>query len=249
MDRLRPLAVVILAAGQGTRMKSPLPKVLHEVGGRPMLLHVTDLAHSIGADRIIAIIGHGREKVEAVLQGSGVETVVQEQQLGTGHAVAQTEPLLRDFDGDLMVLSGDVPLLSEDSLLGLLHRHISTGAGATLMTANFADPGGYGRIVRDQAGFLDRIVEHKDCTPEQLRITEINAGIYIFDSKTLFRGLKMIDNNNSQGEYYLPDALIHFPEFGRTVALELLDDPLEIAGINTQEQLSEINRIFMTHQR
>ncbi len=246
INRTRPLAVAILAAGKGKRMKSPLPKVLHEVGGKPMLLHVTDLSKAIKADRIIAIIGHGRELVEKTLAGRNVDTVVQEEQLGTGHAILQTEPLLKDFDGDLMVLSGDVPLLQKDSLEKLLDTHYSTGAGATLMTARFDDPSGYGRIVRDKEGFLDKIVEHKDCNPEELAIDEINAGIYIFDAQTLFRSLKLIDNDNSQGEYYLPDALNHFPDFDLSIALELLDDPVEITGINTKEQLIEINRIFST---
>lgn len=209
-----------------------------------MLLHVTGLAEAIGADRIIAIIGHGRELVRESLAGTAVETVVQEEQLGTGHAILQTEPLLKDFTGDLMVLSGDVPLLQKNSLEKLLNTHYTSGAGATLMTARFDDPTGYGRIVRNEQGFLDRIVEHKDCTAAELALNEINAGIYIFDAPTLFSSLKLIDNDNSQGEYYLPDALNHFPEFGLAIAVELLDDPVEIAGINTKEQLSEINRIF-----
>ncbi len=246
MKGKRPLAVAILAAGQGKRMQSPLPKVLHEVGGTPMLIHVTSLSRAIGADRVIAIIGHGRELVKKILKGTGVEIVIQEQQLGTGHAILQTESLLSEFDGDLMVLSGDVPLLTQPSLEKLLNKHLTTRAGATLMTANFSDPAGYGRITRTTDGFLDRIVEHKDCTPDQLQITEINAGIYLFDSKTLFKSLKLIDNNNSQGEYYLPDALNHFPGFGYSIALEVLSDPVEISGINTPEQLIEINRIFST---
>ena len=246
MKRKRPLAVAILAAGQGKRMKSPLPKVLHEVGGTPMLIHVSNLSRAIGADRVIAIIGHGRKLVEKILAGTGVETVVQEQQLGTGHAILQTESLLSEFAGDIMVLSGDVPLLTQTSLEKLLSKHFAARAGATLMTANFDDPTGYGRIIRTPDGFLDRIVEHKDCTPEQLQINEINAGIYIFDAKILFKSLKLVDNNNSQGEYYLPDALNHFPQFGYTIALESLNDPIEISGINTPEQLIEINRIFST---
>ncbi len=244
MKRIRPLAVAILAAGQGKRMKSDLPKVLHKVGGQPMLLHVTGLAKAVGADRVIVIIGHGRKKVEALLAGTDVESVVQEQQLGTGHAILQTDSLLSDFNGDIMVLSGDVPLLTQNSLEKLLVRHYDSRAGATLMTANFDDPTGYGRIIRNADGYLDRIVEHKDCTSEQLKITEINTGIYIFTAKILFKSLKLIDNDNSQGEYYLPDALNHFPQFGYSIALELLNDPIEISGINTTEQLIEINRIF-----
>ncbi len=244
MNKVRPLAVLILAAGKGKRMKSDLPKVLHEVGGKPMLLRVTSLARAVGADRIIAIIGHGRKLVEETLTGTGVETVIQEQQLGTGHAVMQCEPSLKNFDGDVMVLSGDVPLLTKNSLEKLLETHYNSQAGATLMTADFVDPGGYGRVLRNDQGYLKKIVEHKDCSPDQLQVTEINAGIYVFDSATLFRSLHLIDNDNSQGEFYLPDVLDHFSAFGQSIAVEMLADPVEIAGINTQEQLWEINRIF-----
>ncbi len=244
MKSERRLAVAILAAGKGKRMKSDLPKVLHKVGGKPMLIHVVERARQIGAEPVIAIIGHGRELVEKTLAGSGVLTAIQDQQLGTGHAIQQSLPLLSDFDGDILVLSGDVPLLSKNSLEKLLVKHYNSHAGATLMTASFDDPSGYGRIIRNADGYLEKIVEHKDCSADQLAIREINAGIYIFDAKTLFHSLELIDNDNSQGEYYLPDALDHFPSFNQSVALELLDDPVEISGINTQEQLIEINRIF-----
>lgn len=247
MPESRPLAAIILAAGKGQRMHSDLPKVLHKVGGKPMLLWVVDLARQIQADRILAVIGHGRHLLEEVLRGTEVETVIQEQQLGTGHAVLQTEPLLGDFSGNILVLSGDVPLLSRASLENLLRAHYHYQAGATLLTAILADPTGYGRICRKADGTLQQIVEHKDGTPRQLQIREINAGVYIFDSENLFRILKLIDNNNQQGEYYLPDVLPHIQRSGKKVALEVLADPTEISGINTQEQLIEINRIFSIH--
>ncbi len=240
----RPLVVAILAAGKGKRMKSDLPKVLHPVGGKPMLLHVIALAKELHPDRIIVIIGHGKEKVIEALENTGVEYVFQEKQLGTGHAVMQLETKLKDFDGDLLILSGDVPLLRLETLRQLLQTHGKKGAGATLLTALFPDPTGYGRILRTPSDTLDRIIEHKDCSPDQLSIREINAGIYIFDTQTLFKALKKIDNNNQQGEYYLPDALSYFPDSGKTVALQVMVDPQEIAGVNTQEQLLEINRIF-----
>ncbi|NOZ04444.1 MAG: NTP transferase domain-containing protein [FCB group bacterium] len=240
----RPLVVAILAAGKGKRMKSDLPKVLHPVGGKPMLLHVIALAGELHPDRIIAIIGHGRDKVIETLGNTNAEYVFQEKQLGTGHAVMQLEPKLKDFDGDLLILSGDVPLLRPETLRQLLRTHRREGAGATLLTAIYPDPSGYGRILRTPTNTLDRIVEHKDCTPAQLLIREINAGIYVFDAQTLFKALKKIDNNNQQGEYYLPDALGYFPESGKSVALQVMEDPQEIAGVNTQEQLLEINRIF-----
>lgn len=146
-----------------------------------------------------------------MLQNSTVEGVIQKEQLGTGHAVQQVEPLLTDFNGDILVLSGDVPLLRTETLRHMLDTHRQSGAGATVLTADFEDPTGYGRIVREPDGTLNRIVEHKDCSPEILQINEINAGVYLFQAPLLFAALRQVDNNNQQGEYYLPDALDHFP--------------------------------------
>jgi UDP-N-acetylglucosamine diphosphorylase/glucosamine-1-phosphate N-acetyltransferase len=243
----RPLAVAILAAGKGKRMKSELPKVLHPVGGKPMLLHVVELTRKLPADPIIAIIGHGQAAVRQALAGTPVKTVVQEEQLGTGHAVLQVEPLLKNFNGDLLVLSGDVPLLRLETLEDVLAAHYHRAAGATLLTAEVDDPTGYGRVLRRPDGTLDRIVEHRDCTPEQLAIREVNAGVYVFNTPTLFPALKTINNNNQQGEYYLPDALNYYIQNGIPVALQIVADPNEVAGVNTVEQLSEINRIFEQH--
>ncbi|NOZ75988.1 MAG: NTP transferase domain-containing protein [FCB group bacterium] len=242
----KPLIVAILAAGKGTRMKSDLPKVLHPVGGKPMVLHVIRLARNIGADRVIAIIGHQKKKVIETICDSGAEWVVQEPQLGTGHAVQQVEPLLKDQQGDLLVLSGDVPLLREYTLNQLMRAHRQSGAAATLLTAQFADPSGYGRILRNKDNGLERIVEDKDCSPEESVIREINAGIYVFQVGPLFEALKQVNNQNAQGEYYLPDTLPILISGGFSVGLEILQDPLEIQGVNTPQQLNEINRIFRT---
>lgn len=242
----RPFITAIMAAGKGTRMESDLPKVLHPVHGKPMLLHVIDRVRDLGSRRIISIIGHRRDLVADVLKPTGTEWVVQEPQLGTGHAVAQVEPLIRNFSGDLLVLSGDVPMLRSDTIQKLLETHWLSGAGATVLTAIFTDPTGYGRIIRNTDGRLDRIVEHKDCTDAELAVNEINSGIYVFNAKLCFRALKMIDNNNKQGEYYLPDALRFIAEFGQSIALQIVPDPFEISGVNTQKQLSEINRIFLS---
>ncbi len=243
---MHPLIVAILAAGKGTRMKSDLPKVLHPVGGQPMLLHVIRLAQSVGANRTIAIIGHQKERVIEAIQDTGAEWVVQEPQLGTGHAVQQVEPLVKDLDGDLLVLSGDVPLLRATTIERLIQSHRQNEAAATLLTAQFSDPSGYGRIVRDKQNGLAKIVEEKDCSPDEKKITEINAGIYIFQIRPLFQALSRIDNTNAQGEYYLPDTLPLLLDQGYRVGLEILQDPLEIQGVNTPEQLKEINRIFGT---
>lgn len=244
---MKPFVTIILAAGKGTRMKSDLPKVLHPVGGKPMLLHVVGLAQAIGSQRIISIIGHKKIFVIEALRPTGTEWAIQAQQLGTGHAVQQTADMLSGFDGDLLILSGDVPLLKPETIHGLLQKHRSTRAGATLLTAIFDDPSGYGRIIRNSDGSLKAIVEHKDCTPNQLTIHEINAGIYVMDAQVCFKALTMINNDNSQGEYYLPDVLQYFPDMGKTVALEIVRDHNEISGVNTPQQLAELNRIFQAH--
>lgn len=240
----RPLIVSILAAGKGTRMDSDLPKVLHEVDGDPMLVHVIRLADSLGADRIISIIGHGRKLVREAIRSTRSETVVQEPQLGTAHAVEQTGALVGNIDGDMLVLSGDVPMLKKETLERLLDEHYRRKAGATLLTSIFEDASGYGRIIRKNNDTLDRIVEHKDCSVEELQVREINSGIYIFDIQQLFKAIKKVDNNNKQGEYYLPDTLPFIQNEGFPVALVVSRDQNEIRGVNTIEQLNEINRIF-----
>ncbi|MFQ6614622.1 MAG: NTP transferase domain-containing protein [Fidelibacterota bacterium] len=241
-----PLIVAILAAGKGTRMKSDLPKVLHPVGGEPMICHVIKLALKIGADRVIAIIGHQKDRVIDTIRDTGAEWVIQEPQLGTGHAVQQVEPLIDGKNSDLLVLSGDVPLLREQTLNRLMQTHRRSGAAATLLTARFPDPTGYGRILRNAGKGLRRIVEDKDCSPEEAAIHEINAGIYVFRTGPLFAALKSVNNQNAQGEYYLPDTLPILISRGYQVGLEVLQDPLEIQGVNTPQQLKEINRIFGT---
>jgi len=244
MNLKRPLVVSILAAGKGTRMKSDLPKVLHPVGGVPMLVHVIDLADSLGAEKIISIIGHRRELVIDAIKNTRSEAVVQDPQLGTAHAVEQTENIAGEIDGDMLVLSGDVPLLKKETLERLLEEHYSKNAGATILTSIFDDATGYGRIIRNQDNTLNRIVEHKDCNEEELAVNEINGGIYIFNIRQLFKAIKKVDNNNIQGEYYLPDTLPYIQKEGFPVGLVISRDQNEIQGVNTIEQLNEINRIF-----
>lgn len=239
-----PLSTVIMAAGKGTRMKSDLPKVLHLVDNKPMLMHVINLARQLDSERIINIFGHKKELVIDAIKSENVEYVIQEPQLGTGHAVQQTEKLLKYFTGDVLVLSGDVPLLRKSTLDKMLRIHREADNGATVLTAIFKDPHGYGRVIRKKNDTLNCIIEDKDCTNEQRKIQEINAGIYIFKSKELFSALNKIKNDNKQNEYYLPDALKYIAKNGQSIALHITDEPIEISGVNTVEQLTELNLIY-----
>jgi UDP-N-acetylglucosamine diphosphorylase/glucosamine-1-phosphate N-acetyltransferase len=247
----RPIAVVVMAAGQGKRMQDPTKaKVLYSLAGTPLLGHVLNLCKKIGAKKTVVIIGFGREQVsEYIVQNFfGVETVIQAEQLGTGHAVQQTEPNLRGFDGDILVLSGDVPLLSEATVNKLIDTHRASHALATVLAVTMQDPTGYGRIVRNDGGNLEKIVEHKDADEAVRAIREINSGIYLFDSKTLFSVLPRIDRKNAQGEYYLTDvfALIIAEHGPASVAVALTDDPVEVTGVNTKEQLNELEEQYRT---
>lgn len=239
---LRPFVTVIMAAGKGTRMKSDLAKVLHPLHGRPMIGYVIDLARRLGSARIIAIIGHQKDRVREILSDEKIEFAVQEPQLGTGHAVMQTESLLGRYDGDALVLSGDVPALSEATLKKLIRLHQDEQATATMLTAIFEDPAGYGRVLRKNDGTVLKNVEHKDATDMERTVKEINAGIYLFRVPDLFLALKRIRSDNAQNEYYLPDVLKIFIDEGKKVCALIADDPKEIAGINTPEQLSEVER-------
>jgi UDP-N-acetylglucosamine diphosphorylase/glucosamine-1-phosphate N-acetyltransferase len=238
------LATVILAAGKGTRMKSDLPKALHKVNEKPLLMHVIGLAKNINSEIIINILGHQKDLVIEAIASENVEYVIQEPQLGTGHAVQQTYPLLKDFDGDVLVLSGDVPLLRKSTIEKMLKIHREADNGATVLTAIFENPHGYGRVIRNNNDTLDYIIEEKDCNDEQRKIKEINAGIYIFKSKELFPALNKIKNDNKQNEYYLPDALKYIANAGQSIALHITSEPIEISGVNTVEQLRELNSIF-----
>jgi len=242
------LATVVMAAGKGTRMKNPtMAKVMFPVGGEPMIRHVVQRAVDVGADRIIAIIGYNRESVRRYLGdtfGGRVEFAEQVEQLGTGHAVMQAAPMLRGFDGDLLVLSGDVPLLGADTIRKLLGHHRASGAVATVLTVHLDDPAGYGRIIRNGDGSVARIVEHKDADEQERGVNEINSGIYIFRAPDLLEALGHLRSDNAQGEYYLTDVFGWFRSEGRPVAAIAGDDPEEVRGINTVEQLTEAGTAF-----
>lgn len=245
----RPLAVIVMAAGQGKRMQDPTKaKVLYPLAGTPLVGHVLNLCKKIGAERTVVIIGYGREQVSEYISKSfpDTQTAIQAEQLGTGHAVQQTELALRDFDGDLLVLSGDVPLLTEATVRNLIEVHRSSHALATVLAVTMPDPTGYGRIVRNDGGNLKKIVEHKDADDAVRAIREINSGIYLFDAKTLYSVLPRIDRKNVQGEYYLTDvfALIITKHGPASVAVAVTDDPIEVSGVNTKDQLTELEREF-----
>jgi bifunctional UDP-N-acetylglucosamine pyrophosphorylase/glucosamine-1-phosphate N-acetyltransferase len=260
------LAVVILAAGLGKRMKNPdKPKVMFELCSKPMIQYVVELALKIKADRIIPIVGHHREQVISFLtellpmlpsptEGGSDDTpegsedvsnavfdfAVQAEQLGTGHAVMQTEQFLNDFDGEVLMLSGDVPLLKYETIQKLLKEHFENNNSATLLTTVFKNSFGYGRIVRDEEGYFEKIVEEKDCNDEQRKINEINDAIYIVNCKLLFDALKRISPNNSQKEYYLTDIFHFIPK--ERIGTVITDDELEVTGVNSVEQLQGMEK-------
>lgn len=229
---------VILAAGQGTRMKSKLYKVLHPVCGKPMVQHVVDQISSLQMKQMVAVVGHGAEKVQEQL-GDHIQYVLQEEQLGTAHAVMQAEEVLANEEGVTLVVCGDTPLITSETMEKLLAEHESLGAKATILTAKPEDPTGYGRIIRNSEGTVERNVEHKDATEEERKVTEINTGTYCFDNKALFDALKKVNNDNVQGEYYLPDVIEILKNAGEVVAAYQTPDFDETLGVNDRVALSK----------
>ncbi|MDD3806622.1 MAG: sugar phosphate nucleotidyltransferase [Candidatus Marinimicrobia bacterium] len=234
-----PLAAIILAAGKGTRMKSDLPKVLHKVLGKTMVSRVIDQAKAVGVQKIVVVVGYKKEMVMESLKDADVTFAIQEEQLGTAHAVMQCEPFFETWDGDILILSGDVPLLTTHTLQQLIKRHIDNNADATMLTAIVENPEGYGRILRNDDNTLKDIVEEKDATPEIRQIKEINSGIYVFKKEPLFSYLKYVDNKNAQGEYYLPDVLPIMVRNNKKIYLQVADQWEEVQGINTIEELKQ----------
>jgi len=237
------LAAVILAAGQGKRMKSDLPKVMHEVGGKPMVELVFRLSQKLGADPIVVIVGYGRESVIRKLDELGADHAVQEQQLGTGHAVLCAEEALKGFTGDVLVLAGDVPMLTEKTLVSATELHRSENAAVTIITAEAPDPTGYGRILRDDSGNIVGIREHRDANEKELLVREINSGILLFNKEFLFDALKKTGNNNAQGEYYLTDVVFEAFNSGRKVA-GYIAPFVETTGVNSAEDLQTVRALW-----
>jgi bifunctional UDP-N-acetylglucosamine pyrophosphorylase/glucosamine-1-phosphate N-acetyltransferase len=240
-----PLTVVILAAGQGTRMKSDLPKVLHTIGGRPLLAHVARDAQLLGAEKICIVYGHGGEQVQQAMGGHAVEWVHQAQQLGTGHAVEQAMPAIPDTH-TVLLLYGDVPLITMDTLRRLVAA--SSGGALALLTTILEEPTGYGRILRDGAGKIQGIVEQKDATPEQLAIREINTGMMAVSAARLRGWLTRLENSNAQGEFYLTDIVAMAVADGVGVNTMGPEDNVEIEGINNKQQLAELERAYQRRE-
>ncbi|MFT8322981.1 MAG: bifunctional UDP-N-acetylglucosamine diphosphorylase/glucosamine-1-phosphate N-acetyltransferase GlmU [Bacillus sp. (in: firmicutes)] len=234
---------VILAAGQGTRMKSKLYKVLHPVCGKPMVKHVVDQVSNLHIKDIVTVVGHGSEQVKKQL-GDKVNYAFQAEQLGTAHAVIQTKELLENKEGVTLVICGDTPLIKHETIESLFKHHENTSAKATILTAVAHNPSGYGRIIRNESGEVEKIVEHKDASEEERKITEINTGTYCFDNLSLFQALNQVSNENVQGEYYLPDVIEILKNQGDIVSAFQTDDFEETLGVNDRVALAEAERIM-----
>jgi len=238
---IRQLAVVILAAGQGKRMRSALPKVLHPLLGRPMISYVLDVAKELFPERLIVVVGHEKERVKEAV-GEGVTFVDQGEPLGTAHAVMAAEPALQGFEGQVMILCGDCPLLRPQTLRSLLQRHRDERADLTLLTAHLDDPTGYGRILRGVMGRIKGIVEESDAKGKELQIKEVNSGVYVVEAPSLFSALKEVDRSNVQGEFYLTDIVALFHSQRRKITSFLTPYPEEIWGVNTRADLAQVQQ-------
>lgn len=234
---------VILAAGQGTRMRSKLYKVLHPVCGKPMVQHVVDQVAKLDIDHIVTIIGHGADLVKSQL-GEQCSYALQEEQLGTAHAVMQAQELLANKEGVTLVVCGDTPLIKAETMEALFKQHEEQKAKATVLTANATDPTGYGRLIRNEQGLVEKIVEHKDASESEREVKEINTGTYCFDNQALFAALKNVSNENVQGEYYLPDVIEILKNAGEVVTAYQTEDFEETLGVNDRVALSQAETIM-----
>ena len=241
------LSVVVLAAGAGKRFRSDLPKVLHRAAGMPLVHHVLTAAHDLpGVERVLLVVGNGAERVSAYVEEHFPDTVFvhQTELLGTGDAVARCKDALAGFDGTVLVLSGDSPLVTTATLARLAETHRLTGSAATVLTASVPDPTGYGRILRDSAGEVFDVVEEKDASEEQRKVAEVSSGIWCFEPDALFDALARIDNDNAQGEYYLPQAALVIGRDGNGLGSVTTSDPAEIEGVNDRLQLAAAAKVL-----
>jgi bifunctional UDP-N-acetylglucosamine pyrophosphorylase/glucosamine-1-phosphate N-acetyltransferase len=245
----RPLAAIVLAAGKGTRMKSDLHKVLHKIAGRPMLMHLLASLEELAPERTVVVVGSGREQLEQALAGRGIDIVVQEPQLGTGHAVQQAEAMLAGFEGDVLVLYGDVPFVSAATMRCLVDRLDGDDAPAAVVLGfRPSDPAAYGRIVADVGGRIRKMVEYKDASLEERAVTLCNSGLMAVRSRDLFALLARVTSDNAAGEYYLPDIVMLAAAEGRVSAvIETGAD--EVAGINSRAELAEQERAWQQRRR
>ncbi|MCK4956895.1 MAG: NTP transferase domain-containing protein [Candidatus Cloacimonetes bacterium] len=246
---MKRTATIILAAGKGTRMKSEKPKVVFELAGKPMINRVISTAMKVDSDIIATVVGYKKDVViDATIKNEKIKFVEQVEQNGTGHAVMVTRDEFANFDGDVFILCGDVPLLRHQTLEKILKEHRSSNASCTVLTAFMDDALRYGRIVRNNTGNVQRIVEFKDATEQQKEIKEINTGIYCFKVKDLFDALDNVTNENNQNEYYLTDTLEILNRKNKLVTSVILDDMIEASGVNSQEQLSELENEYLKNQ-
>jgi bifunctional UDP-N-acetylglucosamine pyrophosphorylase/glucosamine-1-phosphate N-acetyltransferase len=239
---MNDISVIVLAAGQGTRMRSDLPKVLHSLGGAPLFLHPLRTAQKLKPSCIAIIVGHGAAAVQQAYPRDDVSWVLQEKQLGTGHAVLCAKEIFQRFTGDILILSGDVPLITDNTLKRLVNHHRAQRAAVTLLTASLEDPTGYGRILRDSRKQIIGTVEEKDASDVQKQIREVNAGIYVAAAPFLFAALSGLNDQNRQREYYLPDIVAIAFGQAKGVANVSVDDPREMMGINTREDLARMEK-------
>ncbi len=245
MSMSKPTAAIILAAGRSTRMVTDMPKVLHEVCGRPMLAYVVDACRAAGVSRILCVVGYRKEElIKAFADEPDLIWVEQKDQKGTGHAAMVCREALQDFSGNVMVIAGDMPLVRSETLQLLLDTHGAQNSAVTLATALLDDPSGYGRIIRDRYGNLEGIVEHSDCTPEQLQIREVNPSYYCFDKKLLFDALDQIKPDNVKGEYYITDALKILIRGGHRALAITAVAPEDAMGVNSRLELAEVGRVM-----
>lgn len=236
------LKAVILAAGKGTRMKSDLPKVVHTVNNKPMVEYAIEAAKGAGADEVCLVVGYKSEVVKASVT-SDVQYAMQTEQLGTGHAVK----CAKDFvgtEGETLILFGDTPLITGNTLSKLVEFHRENGNGVTVLSAIVENPSGYGRIIRNEDGTFKKSVEHKDANEVELLSKEVNSGMYVFNAKELNEALDKLTTNNAQGEYYLPDTLTIIKEKGFKVDAYILENAVEMSGVNDQEQLKEAETVM-----
>jgi bifunctional UDP-N-acetylglucosamine pyrophosphorylase / glucosamine-1-phosphate N-acetyltransferase len=243
------IGTIILAAGKGTRMKSDKPKVIFPLAGKPMINRVITTAEKMNSDLIAIVVGYKKDSViDVIPENERIIFIEQKEQMGTGHAVMMCKDVFRGFNGVVFILCGDVPLLRHQTLEKMLKLHILNAANCTVLTAIMEDPAMYGRIVRNKQGNVSGIIEFKDADDTIRKIKEINTGIYCFNAVDLFQALTKIDNNNKQQEYYLTDTLKILNDSGKKVISVVLDDILEISGINSREQLQALEEQFLARE-
>ncbi|EGQ80318.1 UDP-N-acetylglucosamine diphosphorylase [Fusobacterium animalis ATCC 51191] len=233
---------IIMAAGKGTRMKSDLPKVVHLAHGKPMIVRIIDALNALDIEENILILGHKKEKVLEVL-GNDISYVVQEEQLGTGHAVKQAIPKIKDYDGDVLIINGDIPLIRKQTLIDFYNLYKSENADGIILSAIFENPFSYGRVIKDGNKVL-RIVEEKEANEEQKKIKEINAGVYIFKAQDLVKALEKINNNNEKGEYYITDVIEILSKENKKIISYSLEDSMEIQGVNSKVELALVSKVL-----